>query len=436
VCLYAPQTTIVNSTITGNFAVGGGGGGGGSGGGPANGGGLELQYGELDLASDTIVANGASAAPGGSAAGGNLALENSPGVRLRLADSIIANGSVVGGTSQSNCAVSGAQVVDQGHNLESTTPSECELGAGDLVGKNPMLGALAANGGPTQTLALAVGSPALGAGGTCRDPTRTGSPPLITDQRGLPRKAPCDIGAFQAQRPARTASPAISGAPALGKVLSCSLGKWSGDPPLTYSYAWTRHGSVIAGAKTAHYTVAHADIGFKLSCAVTATNRYGHATAASASVTVPPKPSVSHVTQAHLQWRKSGQAARLSSAAAQAFGAARSTAHPVGTSFSFTLNTPATVLLTFRHTLHGRMMAGKCVKKSARNRGHRACQLSVTDGTIVFLSAPAGVRKIAFGGELSAHRSLGTGSHTVTLAASNSSGSVASKPLQFTIVPR
>jgi len=53
-----------------------------------------------------------------------------------------------------------------------------------------MLGALADNGGPTQTMALPDGSPAIDAGNQVGCPT--------TDQRGVPRpRSDCDIGAYE-----------------------------------------------------------------------------------------------------------------------------------------------------------------------------------------------------------------------------------------------
>jgi hypothetical protein len=68
----------------------------------------------------------------------------------------------------------------------------------DLVGTashpiDPKLGPLQNNGGPTQTMALLLGSPAIGAGDT------TGAPP--TDQRGAPRivNGTIDIGAYEVQ---------------------------------------------------------------------------------------------------------------------------------------------------------------------------------------------------------------------------------------------
>ena len=61
---------------------------------------------------------------------------------------------------------------------------------GNIVGvANPGLGPLGIYGGPTQTMALLAGSPAIGKGIAVTDVT--------TDQRGLPVAALVDIGAFQ-----------------------------------------------------------------------------------------------------------------------------------------------------------------------------------------------------------------------------------------------
>src|SRR6185295_9171837 len=61
-----------------------------------------------------------------------------------------------------------------------------------LKALDPKLSPLAPNGATTATHALRAGSPALGA-------VTAGCPPPATDQRGLPRAGPCDIGAFEAQ---------------------------------------------------------------------------------------------------------------------------------------------------------------------------------------------------------------------------------------------
>ena len=66
---------------------------------------------------------------------------------------------------------------------------------------DPLLGTLQDNGGPTDTLALQTGSPAIDAG------TDTGCP--AADQRGTarPQAAACDIGAFERIPPPRRRHP-------------------------------------------------------------------------------------------------------------------------------------------------------------------------------------------------------------------------------------
>ncbi len=74
---------------------------------------------------------------------------------------------------------------------------------GNQVGvANPGLGALAANGGPTQTIALLAGSPAIDTGNNSLAVGPDGNP-LLTDQRGIGFGrivgGPVDIGAFEFQ---------------------------------------------------------------------------------------------------------------------------------------------------------------------------------------------------------------------------------------------
>ena len=75
-----------------------------------------------------------------------------------------------------------------GHNLASASDLSCNFG----ITADPLLGVLKNNGGPTETHAISVDtSPAVDAG----DPSFC--PPPATDQRGVPRDALCDIGAFE-----------------------------------------------------------------------------------------------------------------------------------------------------------------------------------------------------------------------------------------------
>jgi len=97
--------------------------------------------------------------------------------------------------------------------------------------------------------------------------------------------------------PVNTVSPVVAGTPAVGQTLSCTDDSWTGAPKLSFTYQWLRNGVAIAGANGMTYGVQAADQGTGLSCAVTATNEYGHATATSNTLTVAlPPPSTTTTT--------------------------------------------------------------------------------------------------------------------------------------------
>jgi Ca2+-binding RTX toxin-like protein len=91
--------------------------------------------------------------------------------------------------------------VSDGHNLVGQLTDFSHITAangvsGDQIGSsghpmNPKLGALADNGGPTETMALLAGSPAIDSGSNSAAPS--------TDQRGDSRVGTADIGAFERQ---------------------------------------------------------------------------------------------------------------------------------------------------------------------------------------------------------------------------------------------
>jgi IPT/TIG domain len=118
---------------------------------------------------------------GNKGAGGALQAE-----AATFANSIIANQ-----TGSADCATA---PTDGGSNLSSD--ASCGFAAGsptfDLVSTDPGLGALANNGGPTDTMALTSSSPPV-------DAVHNICPPPAADQRGVPRPrgAACDIGAFE-----------------------------------------------------------------------------------------------------------------------------------------------------------------------------------------------------------------------------------------------
>jgi len=164
---------VRNSTISGNTATFGGG--------------LHNNGGTLNLLNVTVTNNTADGNIGGGPIGGPGAvgggIETDSGIATNIKNSIVAANSATTGTNISGTAT------DQGNNILS----------GD-----PMIAALANNGGTTRTHALLPTSPAIDAG----DNTAANAIPLTTDQRGtgFPRiadsadadtTATVDIGAFE-----------------------------------------------------------------------------------------------------------------------------------------------------------------------------------------------------------------------------------------------
>ena len=146
---------------------------------------------EHSTIADNTVADGASLLTG-----------TQVGVIATTSLSVVLQSSIVdgGGTgaARPNC---GPAVQSQGNNVSSDL--SCGLGrAGDRAGVDPRLGPLTDNGGPTDTMALMAGSPAIDAGAAC----------TATDQRGLTRAqgTTCDAGAFES---AFTAPPVVAPPP-------------------------------------------------------------------------------------------------------------------------------------------------------------------------------------------------------------------------------
>jgi hypothetical protein len=91
-----------------------------------------------------------------------------------------------------------------------------------------------------------------------------------------------------AQRPANTASPTITGAAQLGSTLSASPGGWNGPGPITFTFQWERCDqfgdkcSFVSGAVNQTYVVASADVGHAMRIRVQARNQFGRTFATSA----------------------------------------------------------------------------------------------------------------------------------------------------------
>ncbi len=164
------ELAVVNSTVFNNHASG-------------NGGGILSDFGETVILATTIAGNSASAD-----GGGLFVSEDFDRVPVRVKNSIIA-GSLSGG----ECSIND-EFEAQGDNL--STDDTCP--GFTLTNTDPELepGGPQDNDGPTPTIALLPGSPAIGAVTDCTD---LDGDPIETDQRGVarPQGEACDLGAFE-----------------------------------------------------------------------------------------------------------------------------------------------------------------------------------------------------------------------------------------------
>ena len=165
--------TIINSTISGNSTT-------------ESGGGIDNE-GPLTLTNDTIVGNSAPSGQGGGIDNTSL---------LSTKSTLLANNG-----SGGNCESSYGTVTSAGYNLSDDGSCDGILTQTTDVNNTPTQldpKGLQNNGGPTQTIALLPGSPAVDRipVANCTD---TNGNPVTTDQRGVsrPQGPACDVGAYE-----------------------------------------------------------------------------------------------------------------------------------------------------------------------------------------------------------------------------------------------
>jgi hypothetical protein len=90
--------------------------------------------------------------------------------------------------------------------------------------------------------------------------------------------------------PFNTVAPVASGTAAVGQLLTCANGTWTGAEAPSYAYKWLRDGAPIASATADTYAVVAADQGNDLVCEVSATSKLGGASALSNALAVPAAP--------------------------------------------------------------------------------------------------------------------------------------------------
>jgi hypothetical protein len=202
--------TIMDSTVSGNIAR-------------QHEGGAIANYGTLSITNSTFSGNIARSSLLGSLAGGilngglfqsagTLEINNSTlsgnvarggkggGIFNVKGSTVVLQNSIVANNTAGNCS---GTLTSHGYNLSSDGTCDFDR-AGDLNDTDPKLGTLGNHGGPTQTIPLLSGSPAIDSGNP-RGCTDGRGHLLKTDQRGKARpdredSSGCDRGAYERQK--------------------------------------------------------------------------------------------------------------------------------------------------------------------------------------------------------------------------------------------
>jgi hypothetical protein len=138
-----------------------------------------------------------------------------------------------------------------------------------------------------------------------------------------------------------------------------------------------------------------------------------------------PAPVLQSARESARRWREGGRLARLSKSAGKG--------PQIGTTFSFSLNEPASVGFSFTEHIRGRQVGRKCLAKNRLNAGRKECDRALPAGTLTF-AGHNGTDKVLFQGVLSRRRKLGSGIYTLRIRAANAAGTSAPVSLGFTIV--
>ena len=359
-----------------------------------------------------------------------------PGLQADLVSIKPAN---VSGAANNAGAVATAHV-SQFDLVQTMATREAGTITGTPLTGDPLLGPLQDNGGPAHTMALMPGSPAIDAGSSSGLGTDQRGDPRPLDFSGIPNAADGDggdIGAFEVQKACGTqASPSeachtltvslagtgagtVSG-PGIACPGSCA-GSYGASTSVTLT-ATAAAGSMFAGWGGACGGTGACTVAMSADQTVTAAFT---PTATPTSSSSPKPPSISSLKQSVSTWREGDKLARIN-------------AHrkpPVGTTFSFDLDRPATVTFTFTQPAAGRKVSGKCIAQTNHNKHKPRCTLIRVAGRLT-LSAHQGINHVLFQGRVSRTQKLKPGRYTLVVIATANGKTSPPSTLNFTIAAR
>ena len=374
------------------------------------------------ISSSTIAGNSTVGSSAGVTNGGNLL--NGDSTAPQVEGTIIAGGSATGG----NADCSGNALDSQGYNLEQL--DQCGLDSTtDLPDTDPQLGPLAANGGPTETMALTLNSQAVDHIPASVSTICQGA----TDQRGVTRPQPtggmCDVGAYELTQP--SCQPVSISTLENHRVtiqLRCS------DPDrsaISYGAASSPAHGALGAVNPASGKVTYTPaVGFRGADSFTyyAYDANGSSPRQTVSITVktPPPPAISDARLTHIRFRVASAATALTAAAV-----------PRGTKFLFTLSETANLKVKFTHLAPGLLSGSSCVTPTERLRQTHAghCTRRLRAGKLSRASESRGPDRLLFTGRVG-ERPLSPGHYVATLRAGNANGSSQPATLRFTVIAR
>jgi hypothetical protein len=325
-------------------------------------------------------------------------------------------------------------------------PSVLEAGTvtGSPLTSDPLLGPLQNNGGLTETMAPAAGSPVIDAGDPgCLD---LGGMRLLTDQRGAlrPAGARCDIGAFEVATPG-----AITGHASAVAMTSATLNGAATNPDLAGASAFFQYGPTTSyGTSTTPAVLGPTISKLPFSTGISGlapgvlyhfravvTNALGTSFGADQTLMTlaPPGGGGGGTGGAITAAVSSERLSPVTFRAAPSGPSAVTAKLRYGTKVTFTLNEPASVRFTAIKLLPGRITRGaRCLKPGTANARGRRCTRRVLLPDSFARTGAAGANRFRFTGRLRGHK-LNPGSYLLiaTPSAGGHTGKSASASFQI-----
>jgi hypothetical protein len=430
---------IADSTLTQNTAGGAGG-----------------ALNDFNSSTETVNLEGDSFVANSAARGGNFRAWT--GTTITMHNTLLAQGSAAVGP---NCAYGGGAILTSlGYNAQDLNDPNCFLTMStDQNTVNPRLGLLQNNGGGTDTLLPAAGSPLVGAG----DPT--GCSP--SDQRGVPRPQGerCDIGAVE-RTTLVPGTPVVTDITRSGAVATATAdpgflgGSYSFRYGTTAGYGLMTSSVPLLGAtglQTASTSLAGLAPGTTYHVQLVITAPDGTAASPDATFTTAGTapvlpPILSDVRLSRTRFRVGPHMTAIAASSYEPVPGQPTTTRkpkrkkraPAGSEFQFTLSDLASVRIEITGKVKGLRRGRRCVVPRAttrhgnRKRSHhtkpaKACVTSVSMRPLTRAKVPRGDITIPFSGRIGA-KALRPGTYSARLTASNAGGTTAPVKLTFTVV--